>query len=212
MNLSNDIELYIEKHSSAASPLLQKLYRETHLKMLNPRMLSGHIQGMLLSMISEMCKPSNILEIGTFTGYSAICLAKGLKPDGILHTIEINDETAAFAESYFAEAGLQDKIKLHVGDACEVIKGLNTKFDLVFIDGEKREYPTYFHLCADLINPGGYIIADNVLWDGKVVDPASADDTATRAILEFNKLITEDVRFENFLLPLRDGLMIARRV
>ena len=212
MVFNNDIEQYIEQNSSGVSPILQKLYRDTHLKMINPRMVSGHTQGMLLSMISKMLSPEFILEIGTYTGYSAICLAQGLKENGALHTIEINDETAAFADKYFKEAKLQNKIKLHVGDACTIIKKLKVEFDLIFIDGEKQEYPEYYKLCIDKLKHGGYLIADNVLWNGKVVDPSSANDPATVAILEFNKMITNDLSVENFLLPLRDGLMIARKL
>jgi predicted O-methyltransferase YrrM len=206
-----NLEQYIEAHSSPEMPILAKIYRETNVKFLNPRMVSGHIQGMLITMLSKMASPTLILEIGTFTGYSAICLAQGLKPGGKIHTIEVNDEISPIAHGYFIEAGLEHKIIEHVGDARKVIPNLNYNFDLIFIDGEKSEYPEYFHICADFLKTGGYLFADNVLWNEKIIGPNFKDDPTTQAILTFNKLVKEDARFENLILPIRDGLTIARK-
>jgi caffeoyl-CoA O-methyltransferase len=207
-----DIDQYIENHSSPESTILNKIYRDSNLQMINPRMVSGHIQGLFLKMISLMIKPKNILEIGTYTGYSAICLAQGLAQDGNLHTIEINDELISMAHDYFESEGLSQTIIQHVGNALEIIPELNHSFDLIFIDGEKREYPQYYNICVDKLNSGGYLIADNVLWNGKVVDQATHNESATKAILEFNKMVQEDVRTENVLLPIRDGLMMVRKL
>jgi caffeoyl-CoA O-methyltransferase len=210
MNLQNDLEKYIEQHSAAEEPLLTKIYRETNIRMLNPRMITGHIQGLMLTMLCRMIRPSLVLEIGSFTGYSAICLARGLSVSGKVHTIEIDDELIGIAYGYFCEAGLQNKIIQHTGDANKIIPSLDMKFDLIYIDGEKKEYPDYFDLVINRLNMGGYMIADNVLWGGKVIDPDSVDDTATKAIKKFNKMVQDDSRLENVLLPLRDGMMIAR--
>jgi caffeoyl-CoA O-methyltransferase len=209
MNLQNDLDQYIEQHSSSEDPLLTKIYRETNIRMLNPRMISGHIQGLILSMLCRMIHPSLVLEIGTYTGYSAICLAKGLPEAGIVHTIEIDDELTNIAHQYFRESGYEKKIIQHTGDANKIIPSLNMQFDLIYIDGEKTEYPKYFKNTIEKLNKGGYLIADNVLWSGKVIDPNSDDDPATKAIKKFNQIIQSDTRLENVLLPLRDGLMIA---
>lgn len=209
---SREIELYVEKHSSPESALLNKIYRDSNLQMINPRMVSGHIQGLLLKMISLMVKPLNILEIGTYTGYSAICLAQGLQKGGTLHTIEINDELISMARGYFESEGLGESIIQHVGDACAIIPAMNEKFDLIFIDGEKREYPQYYNMCIEKLQPGGYLIADNVLWNGKVVDPSTFNEPATKAIIDFNQMVQADSRTENVLLPIRDGLMLVRRL
>jgi len=206
-----NLEQYIELHSTPELSILSKIYRETNVRFLNPRMVSGHIQGLLLTMLSKMINPDLILEIGTFTGYSAICLAQGLKPKGKLHTIEVNDEISPIANGYFVEAGLTDSIIEHVGDARKIIPLLNCNFDLIFIDGEKNEYPEYYQICVDILNPGGLLIADNVLWNEKIIDPNFKEDKTTKAILRFNKLIHDDTRFENLILPIRDGFTIARK-
>jgi caffeoyl-CoA O-methyltransferase len=212
MQLSIDLEKYIEAHSSPELPILTKIYRETNIRHLNPRMVSGHNQGLFMSFISKMISPQSILEIGTYTGYSAICLTQGLRTGGRLHTIEIDDEIADIAAKYFSEANLDDKITLHVGNACKIVPALKIHFDLIFIDGEKREYPEYYNTCMKFLKPGGYLLADNVLWEGKVLDKNQYDDPATSAINQFNNLINNDSNLENILLPLRDGLMLARKI
>lgn len=204
-------ESYILQHSTAEDPLLAELNRQTYLKMLNPRMLSGPYQGKLLELISHMLKPERILEIGTFTAYSAICMARGLKQGGILHTIEINDEIREFAEGYIRKAGMEKKIIIHTGNALEIIPELKGPFDLVFIDGEKAEYTACYKMVFSLVKNGGFIIADNVLWGGKVYDTEHQKDESTMHINEFNTMISDDDRVENLLLPVRDGLMIIRK-
>jgi len=210
MDSSIDLEAYLEKFSTPEDPILKQIYRETNLRHLNPRMITGHIQGQLLTLLSGMIKPEYILEIGTFTGYSAICLAKGLNKNGKLHTIEVNDEIADIARGYFQLAGLDNKIIIHTGNALSIVPSLNMQFDLIYIDGEKREYPDYFKLCITYLKAGGFIIADNVLWNGKVLEPLSIHDPATKAVNEFNKLVGENQQLEKIFLPLRDGLLIAR--
>jgi caffeoyl-CoA O-methyltransferase len=204
-------EEYITGHCTAEDALLADLNRQTYLKMLNPKMLSGHYQGKFLEMISFMIKPRQILEIGTFTGYSAICMARGLDENGRLHTIDNNDEIKDFALKYIRKSGMERKIVLHTGNALEIIPVLKGPFDLVFIDGEKSEYPQYYHLSLPKVKQGGFIIADNVLWDGKVYRPEFKDDVNTRHIIEFNKMVMDDDRVENILIPVRDGLMIMRK-
>jgi caffeoyl-CoA O-methyltransferase len=206
------ISAYIESHTTPEDQVLARLYRETHLKAINPRMLSGAVQGKLLEFISRMIKPACILEIGTFTGYSAICLARGLAPGGKLITIEKNDELNHFPLRYFKEAGLTDRIELINGDALKIIPSLPYTFDLVYIDGEKTEYVQYFQLLIDRINQGGFLLADNVLWSGKVVEEPDKSDMETRSIIEFNNYIKEDRRVENCILPLRDGISIIRKL
>lgn len=200
---------YCEAHSSPQSDLLYQLERETHLKTLAPQMLSGSLQGRFLALISRLVQPRTVLEIGTFTGYGAHCLAEGLLPDGMLHTIEGNPETAYLINKYVQKAGLQEQVQLHSGDANAIIPTLPGPFDLVFMDANKREYAAYFDLVADKVNPGGLILADNVLWSGKVV--ADAHDQDTQMIDAFNKKVLADPRFTNLILPLRDGLLIAQR-
>lgn len=212
MKLHPDLEQYIEIHSSAELPILKEIYKETYLNQLNPRMVSGHNQGLFLIMISKMIKPKSILEIGTFTGYSAICMAQGLTPDGILHTIEIDDEIASQTKLSFDKSGFGNKIKLHVGSALNIIEKLNTTFDLIFIDGEKREYPQYLELSLKHLNVGGYLIADNVLWNEKVIDPAMKDDKSTKAVNQFNDMVHANSNLLHVLLPLRDGLMICQKI
>jgi len=205
------IEKYLEVHSSPEPDLLRELSGYTYRNIAYPQMISGPVQGALLRMISMMIRPERILEIGTFTGYSAICLAAGLIEGGKLLTIEINDELAEVSREYFIKAGLDTSIDLIVGDALQVIPTLvGYEYNLVFIDGNKENYPEYYNLIIDLVPPGGFIIVDNVLWGGKVIDD-SARDSATEAIRLFNRQIIEDLRVENLLLPIRDGLMLIRK-
>jgi caffeoyl-CoA O-methyltransferase len=204
------LERYLVEHSQQEDPLLTELARHTYLNETHPRMLSGHIFGSFLSMFSKLLSPKRILEIGTFTGYSAICLARGLKPGGKLTTIEVNDELRDIALKYFRKANLDDKIELINGDALKVIPELDGFFDLVYIDAHKDDYPEYYYLVIDRVEPGGYIIVDNVLWGGKVLDPDRSDPT-TLIIDRFNKMITADRRVENLLLPLRDGIMVLKK-
>ncbi len=211
LNLNPNLENYILNHTEPESELLKDLNRQTNLKMIYPRMLSGHLQGRILSMISKMISPEYILEIGTFTGYSAICLSEGLTENGKLITIEIDDEIAEFAMNYFEKANLEKKIELLIGDATEKIKNLNQIFDLVFIDGDKKQYADYYDLIFDKIASRGYIIVDNVLWSGKVIKPIEENDFDTKAIVDFNERISNDNRVENVLFPVRDGLMIIRK-
>lgn len=201
---------YSEQHTSSESEILGNINRETHLHVLRPRMLSGHIQGRILSMISHMIKPERILEIGTYTGYSALCLAEGLSEKGKLITIDINEELERRVRGYFAESKFSDKIEFIVGDAIKIIPHLTDLFDLVFIDADKENYLHYFNLVIDKVRAGGFILADNVLWSGKVLNEATDKDT--RAIIEFNKAIQEDFRVENVLLPVRDGIMMMRKL
>ncbi len=202
---------YILAHSTPEDPLLSGLNRQTHLRLLNPEMLSGQYQGKLLEMLSLMIAPSRILEIGTYTGYSAICLARGLGEAGELHTIEKNDEIREFAWKYIREAGLENRIIMHTGNALEIIPSLTGPFDLVFIDGDKSEYIRYYDLAFPKVRKGGTIIADNVLWYNKVYKPEFISDEYTRYMDEFNKMVVNDTRVENLLLPVRDGLMIIRK-
>ncbi len=206
------IEQYISNHTSSEEDYLRDLDRETHQKVLHPRMLSGYLQGQILSMISCMIRPKNILEIGTFTGYSALCLAKGLAIGGELHTIEIDDELETLAQKYFLKSGMADRIVQHIGDARQIIPILNRTFDLVFIDADKREYCDYYHLVFEHIPVGGFLLADNVLWDGKVIDPEAANEDQTSGILAFNDLIQNDSRVRNVILPVRDGIMLVQKL
>ena len=211
---SNSIELeqYILDHIDEEIDILKELNRQTHIKMLQPRMLSGHIQGQILKMLCRMINPKNILEIGTFTGYSAISMAMGIdQANATIDTIEINDENEEFIQSFIDKAGLQDVIKLHIGSAVDLIPGMNKTFDLVFMDGDKREYSLYYDLVFDKLSSGGYILADNVLWDGKVVQKLQPNDAYTREILAFNKKVKEDDRVEKVILPFRDGITLIRK-
>lgn len=205
------LEDYIFSHSEEEDEVLKELDRETNLHILNPRMLSGHLQGKLMEMFSRMIRPDQILEIGTYTGYSAICLARGLNKGGQLHTIEIDDELESIARKYFVRAGLSDKIVQHIGPALEIIPTLNQTFDLIFLDADKLEYCTYFDLVFDKLRPGGFILADNVLWNGKVLETAPARDSQTNGIIRFNEKIKNDSRVSQVILPLRDGLMLIRK-
>lgn len=206
------IEQYAQNHTSPESELLALVNRETHLKQLQPRMLSGHVQGRFLSMVSSMIKPVNALEIGAYTGYSALCIAEGLSPEGKLTSIEANPEFEPIIKGYLNQSPYASKVNLIIGDAKAVIPTLNGPFDLVFIDADKENYPTYFALLADKISVGGYLLVDNVLWSGKVAQDVPYNDYETIAIKELNATIQADVRFENILLPIRDGLMLARRI
>lgn len=213
MNLLNDkLEKYIQDHSGQEDEILHQLYRETHLKVMHPRMLSGSVQGQFLQMMASLIQAECILEIGTYTGYSAICLARGMKEKGKLITIDIKEELQQIAQKYFVKAGLSHKIDHRIANAVELIPQLEERFDLVFIDADKENYPVYLDLVVDKIRPGGLLIADNVLWSGKVVEELQADDVDTPAVLEFNKKVQEHPRLQNVLIPLRDGLMIARKI
>jgi len=211
VNRLKDIDRYILDHIDEEDPLLAELDRETHLKVLGARMISGHLQGQVLTMLSKMICPKTVLELGTFTGYSAICLAKGLPDDGKLVTIEVDDELEALAHKYFEKAGLAEKIDQRIGSALEIIPTLNEKFDLVFMDADKREYVQYYELLIDRLESGAWILADNTLWNGKVLDEPKPDDLQTKGILEFNALIKKDDRVEKVILPLRDGLTLIRK-
>ena len=210
--IDEKIEAYALTHSQPESEVLKKLNRETHLKVLQPRMLSGHLQGTFLSMISKMIQPRQILEIGTYTGYSAICLAQGLQPGGKLHTIDNNEQLEKMTRFFFEQAGLNDKINYYIGNALTVIPTIKEQFDIVFIDADKKNYINYYDLIFDQVKQGGYIIADNVLWSGKVLDLQKNNDEDTLLIDTFNKKVHEDTRVEHQLLPIRDGLMIARKL
>ncbi len=204
-------ERYIREHSTPEDEVLAELYRQTHLYVVNPNMASGHLQGKLLEMISHMIQPSYVLEIGTYTGYSAICLARGLKPGGELHTIDSNDELHEMSSRYIALAGVADRVTQHTGRAQDIIPTLECIFDLVFIDGDKREYCEYYDLVLDRVRKGGFIIADNVLWGGKIDTEEAVKDPQGNGIEMFNEKIRSDDRVEKLILPLRDGLMIIRR-
>ena len=207
--MSEELEDYILSHIDPEGESLARLNRETHLYHLRPRMCSGHLQGRLLKMFVRMINPRNILELGTFTGYSAMCLAEGLiKPDGELHTIEIDDELEDFIRSHFEASPLAERIHLHIGDARDILPTLGKTFDLVFMDANKREYSEYYDLVFPLLSPGGFIIADNTLWDGKVVDWGKKLDAQTEGILKFNDYVAKDDRVEKVIIPLRDGLTI----
>ena len=206
--VNNKIEDYIRKNSSKEPEILKDLNKETYLKVLNPRMLSGHLQGRFLSIITKLIKPKKILEIGTYTGYSAICMAEGLIENGIIHTIDINEELVSIQNKYFAKSKCNNSIIQHVGDARNIIKSINEKFDLVFLDADKENYIEYYELVIEKVKKGGLIIADNVLWTGKVVEPEKDDDQLTQYLIDFNKMINEDDRVENIILPLRDGLNV----
>lgn len=210
--IDEKIEAYALTHSQPESDVLKKLNRETHLKVLQPRMLSGHLQGNFLSMISKMIQPKQVLEIGTYTGYSAICLAQGLQAGGKLHTIDNNEQLEKMARMFFEQAGLSNKINYYIGDALTVIPTIKEQFDIVFIDADKKNYSNYYDLVFDQVRPGGYIIADNVLWSGRILDLEKNNDVDTIQIDEFNKKVHQDTRVEHQLIPIRDGLMIARKL
>jgi len=214
MELFHDPEMldrYLLDHSSVEDPVLKELARHTYLNEVHPRMLSGHILGSFLHLFSKLLSPHSILEIGTYTGYSAICLARGLREGGTLTTIEINDELREISMEYFKKAGLEDQIELINGDALKVIPSLTGSFDLVFMDAHKDHYPDYYNLVIERVPSGGYILADNVLWSGKVMDSPLTDAT-TSTLHQFNQMVTNDPRVENLLLPLRDGVMMIKKL
>ena len=208
--LPEKIDDYVVKHSQQEPQILQELTRETWQKILNPRMLSGAFQGRILSMISKLIQPKNVLEIGTYTGYSALSIAEGLANKGTIHTIDKNEELFSLQEKYFEKSGLKNQIHQYVGNALEIIPTIEEKFDLVFIDADKSNYINYFHLIIDKVNSGGIILSDNVLWSGKVVEELNPKDIDTKVLLEYNELLNSDDRLETVLLPIRDGLTISR--
>lgn len=207
--LPEALEDYVGQHTTQESEVLQQLNRETNAKVMMPRMISGHLQGRFLAMMSQMTKPKTILEIGTYTGYSAICLAEGLQDGGTLHTVDINEELEDMVRGYFEKAGLTNKIQYHIGNALEIIPTLDGPFDLVFIDADKINYANYFDQVIDKVAKGGYILADNVLWSGKVIQEKQDKDTA--ALVAFNAKLMEDPRVETVMVPIRDGILIARK-
>lgn len=210
--IAKEIEDYAELFTREEGEVLAALNRETYAKVLTPRMLSGHLQGQVLRMLSQMIKPKNILEIGTYTGYSALCMADGLQEGGKLITIDVNEELQDIIRKYVCEAGRSDTIDLRIGNALDIIPMLNEQFDIVFIDADKENYPNYFDLVIDKVNIGGYIIADNVLWSGKVLEDDSVLDKDTIALKDYAKKVKADPRVENVLMPIRDGLLIARKL
>ncbi len=211
IEVTRELEDYILNHTENEDSVLKELTRETHVKMLRPRMLSGHLQGQFLKMTCQMIRPLRVLEIGTFTGYSAISMAMGSSDDCIIHTIDNNDELEYFTRNYIKKSGFEERIQFHVGDALDIIPKLEESFDLVFIDAAKDQYKKYYEAIFPKLKSGGFVLADDVLWDGKVVNETGNHDKQTRGILEFNKFIQEDSRVENVLLPIRHGLMMARK-
>jgi predicted O-methyltransferase YrrM len=211
--LPEELNEFVVEHTQPEPELLNRINRETNIKVLRPRMLSGHLQGRVLSMFCHMIKPKTILEIGTYTGYSAICMAEGLQSGGVIHTIDIDEELEDFVRDKITLAGLDETIQFHVGNALKIIPELNGNFDLVFIDADKDNYSNYFDLVIDRVPSGGYIIADNVLWSGKVVDEQEvANDPDTKALVEFCDKVHNDSRVQNVLFPVRDGLMVMRKL
>ncbi len=208
--LSDSLQGYITEHSEDEPEYLKALSRETHLKVLQPRMITGHYQGRVLSMLSRLISPARILEIGTYTGYSALCLAEGLQPGGELHTIDVNEELQGIQNKYFDLSGFGDQIKQYVGDALEIIPKMDLEFDLVFVDAEKKEYARYFEVVLPRTRKGGVILSDNVLWSGKVIEPLDPSDKATKALLDYNEMLKSDPRLETVMLPIRDGLTLSR--
>lgn len=208
--LPEKIADYVVAHSSQEPAHLKSLTKETYQKILQPRMLSSAYQGRVLSMISKLVNPKAILEIGTFTGYSALCLAEGLQKNGVLHTIDIKEELVGFQRKHFDASIYRTRIHQHLGQALDIIPTLNSTFDLAFIDADKSNYINYFHTVIDKMNPGGVILSDNVLWSGKVVEPIKENDQDTSLLLKYNKLLNQDKRLETVLLPIRDGLTVSR--
>lgn len=210
--LDPDLEKYIDAHTEPESELLYKINRDTHTEVLKPRMLSGHLQGRVLSMLSHMIQPENILEIGTYTGYSALCMAEGMKENGKLITIDVNEELKERVMDYFQSSEFSDKIEMKIGKALEIIPKLNKSWDMVFIDADKSNYLNYYKLCIDQVRKGGYILVDNVLWSGKVLEKNRKKlDKDTESMLEFNEFVHQDDSVQNVLFPIRDGLMILRK-
>lgn len=210
--ISDELDDYVTQHSESEPALLAALNKETYQKILLPRMLSGHFQGRVLSMLSKLIRPKSILEIGTYTGYATLCLCEGLQENGTVHTIDINEELVDFQRKYFDKSDWRNQITQHLGDALEIIPNLNTKFDLVFIDADKENYITYFNMIVPMMEKGGIILSDNVLWSGKILEPLHPKDKSTKELLEYNQLLKEDPRVETVLLPIRDGLTVSRIV
>ena len=208
--ISQELEDYIEQHSEKEPQHLAALNKETYQKILLPRMLSGHFQGRVLSMLSKLIRPVNILEIGTYTGYSALCLCEGMQEEGQLHTIDIKEELIDFQRKHFDKSPWGNQIVQHLGEAIDIIPGLDLKFDLVFIDADKENYINYFEMIVPKMNKGGIILSDNVLWSGKVLEPLQKNDLSTKILLEYNQLLKNDPRVETLLLPIRDGLTVSR--
>jgi caffeoyl-CoA O-methyltransferase len=208
--LSDKLDDYVTQHSEDEPELLAQLNRETHQKILQPRMLSGHFQGRVLSMLSKLIRPKNILEIGTYTGYATLCLAEGLDKDGSIDTVDIEEELVDFQRKYFDKSQWSNQITQHLGNALDIIPTLTKKYDLVFIDADKENYIHYFHMILPYMNKGGVILSDNVLWSGKVVEPLKKNDEITPIIMEYNQLLKTDARVETVLLPIRDGLTVSR--
>ena len=208
--ISPELEDYVEQHSENEPALLAALNKETYQKILLPRMLSGHFQGRVLSMLSKLIRPVTILEIGTYTGYSALCLCEGMQENGVLHTIDIKEELVDFQRKHFDKSPWGKQIVQHLGEAIDIIPNLDIKFDLVFIDADKENYLNYFELIVPRMNKGGIILSDNVLWSGKVLEPLNPKDISTKVLLEYNQLLKEDPRVETVLLPIRDGLTVSR--
>jgi len=208
--ISPELEDYIEQHSAREPELLAALNKETYQKILLPRMLSGHFQGRVLSMLSKLVRPVNILEIGTYTGYSALCLCEGMQENGTLHTIDIKEELTDFQRKYFDRSPWGKQIVQHLGDALQIIPTIEMKFDLVFIDADKENYLNYFELIVPKMTKGGIILSDNVLWSGKVLEPMQTNDTSTKVLVEYNRILRDDPRVETVLLPIRDGLTVSR--
>ena len=208
--ISEELEQYIEKHSATEPEILQQLTKETYQKILLPRMLSGHFQGRVLSMLSKILNPKHILELGTYTGYATLCLAEGLKSDGTIDTIDINEELEDIQQKYFGASEFKDQIIQHIGNALDIVPTLNKKFDLVFIDADKENYINYWNLIVPIMNKGGIILSDNVLWSGKVLEEVQKNDKSTPILLAYNKMVNEDPRVETVLLPIRDGLTVSR--
>jgi predicted O-methyltransferase YrrM len=206
------LDQYVIGHIEDEDPLLARLYRKTYVKMVNGRMCSGHLQGSLLTLLSKLIRPNKILEIGTYTGYSALCLVKGLTNNGLLHTIEINEEFEQFAAEFFEEAGMSDKIIHHIGDAEDIVPKLDEMFDLVFIDADKRKYLTHYNLVFSKVKIGGIIIADNTLWAGKIVEKVERSDSQTKSVMQFNDFVKADPRVETFMIPIRDGMTVLRKI
>lgn len=208
--LSEALEKYVIDHSEDEPQLLKELSRETHLKVLRPRMLSGHFQGRMLSLLSKIIAPKVVLEIGTYTGYATICIAEGLATNGEIHTIDLNEELLDIQKKYFKKSGFQKQIMPYTGDALAIIPEMNLKFDFVFVDADKPNYSKYFDLIIDKMNPGGIILSDNILWSGKVIEKVDPNDKSALALIDYNKKLKEDPRVETVLFPIRDGLTISR--
>lgn len=205
------LEKYVDAHTAPEPEILKKLNRETHAKIMMPQMISGHVQGRFLKMLTTMINPEQVLEIGTFTGYSSICISEGMQ-NGTVHTIDINEELSELVTRFLKDSGAEKKVKTYTGNALKIIPSINAIFDMVFIDADKKNYVNYYNLVFEKVRKGGYIIADNVLWSGKVVEPLQKSDDETQGIMAYNDMVMRDTRVENILVPLRDGIMISRKI